>query len=109
MPELFPHVLNVISGDADALAGPVRAAMASLGAAGDIQWLSPERAFDIAFLGTPENVCAAAREAAKGIKADINAVASGHRRKQLLIADMDFDHHHGRVPGRTRRHGGAEA
>lgn len=89
MPELFPHVLNVISGDADALAGPVRAAMATLGAAGDIQWLSPERAFDIAFLGTPENVCAAAREAAKGIKADINAVASGHRRKQLLIADMD--------------------
>ena len=89
MPELFSHVLNVISADADALAGPVRAAVASLGAAGDIAWLSPERAFDIPFLGTPDNVCAAARETAKGLKADINAVSSAHRRKQLLIADMD--------------------
>ncbi len=89
MPELFSHVLNVISADADALAGPVRAAVASLGAAGEIAWLSAERAFDIPFLGTPENICAAARETAKGLEADINAVASAHRRKQLLIADMD--------------------
>lgn len=89
VPELFPHVLNVISNDADALAGPVRAAVASLGAADEIHWLANERAFDIPFLGAPEAVCIAAREAAKGAKADINAVATAHRRKQLLIADMD--------------------
>jgi len=89
VPELFPHVLNVISADADALAGPVRAAVASLGAADEIRWLSPAKAFDIAFLGTPERIAAAAREAAKGLAADINVVASAHRRKALLIADMD--------------------
>jgi phosphoserine phosphatase len=89
VPELFPHVLNVISADAHALAGPVRAAVASLGAAEDIHWLSPERAFDIPFLGTPEKVCAAARAAAEGLEADINVVESAHRRKALLIADMD--------------------
>ena len=37
----------------------------------------------------PKRVCIAAREAAKGAKADINVVATAHRRKQLLIADMD--------------------
>jgi len=89
VPELFPHVLNVISADADALAGPVRAAVASLGAADEIRWLSPARAFDIAFLGTPERVAAAAREAATGLAADINVVATAYRRKALLIADMD--------------------
>ncbi|MBU6444765.1 MAG: phosphoserine phosphatase SerB [Alphaproteobacteria bacterium] len=89
MPEPFPHALNVISADADALAGPVRAAVASLGAADEIRWLSPTRAFDIAFLGTPERVAAAARAAATGLAADINVVASAFRRKRLLIADMD--------------------
>ncbi len=89
MPELFPHVLNVISADADALAGPVRAAVASLGAADEIRWLSAGRAFDIAFLGTPQRVAKAARAAATGLAADINVVASAHRRKKLLIADMD--------------------
>ena len=89
VPEPFPHVLNVISADADALAGPVRAAVASLGAADEIRWLSPTRAFDIAFLGTPERVAAAARAAATGLAADINVVASAFRRKRLLIADMD--------------------
>lgn len=89
MAELFPHVLNVISVDADALAGPLRAAVASLGAADEIRWLSPERAFDIPFLGEPAKVRAAARAAAAGIAADVNVVANRHRRKRLLIADMD--------------------
>ena len=87
--ELFPHVLNVIAADADALAGPIRAAVAANGAADEIRWLSNERAFDIPFLGTPESICAAAREVAGGLSADINVVASAHRRKKLLIADMD--------------------
>lgn len=89
MTELFPNVLNVVSAEADALAGPLRAAAASLGAAGEIRWLSPERAFDIPFMGEPGKVCAAARAAAAGLAADINAVATEQRRKRLLIADMD--------------------
>lgn len=89
MIELFPNVLNVVSAEADALAGPLRAATASLGAAGEIRWLSPERAFDIPFMGEAGKVCAAARAAAAGLAADINAVATEQRRKQLLIADMD--------------------
>ncbi len=89
MAELFPFVLNLISADADALAGPIRAAVASLGAADEIRWLSSARAFDIAFLGTPERVAEAARAVARNIAADINVVASAHRRKSLLIADMD--------------------
>ncbi|MDE2353138.1 MAG: phosphoserine phosphatase SerB [Alphaproteobacteria bacterium] len=82
-------MLNVISADAGALAGPVRAAVASLGAADEIRWLSPGRAFDLAFLGTPERVAEAVRAAATGLAADINVVTSAHRRKKLLIADMD--------------------
>jgi phosphoserine phosphatase len=87
--DIFPHVLNVVSADADALAGPVRAAAASLGAAGDIGWLSPERAFDVPVMGEPGRVCDAAREAAKGLTADINVLPAAQRRKRLLIADMD--------------------
>jgi phosphoserine phosphatase len=89
VPDLFPHVLNVISEDADALAGAIRAAVAEHGAAEEIHWLAPERAFDIPFLGHAEAACIAAREAASGAKADINVVATEHRRKNLLIADMD--------------------
>lgn len=89
MPELFPHVLNAIARDADALAGPVRAAVATHGAAGEIRWLARERAFDVPFLGKPDAVCAAARAAAQGIAADINVVSAQGRRKKLLVADMD--------------------
>src|SRR5438045_3170295 len=89
MPEPFPFVLNVISDEAAALAGPLRAAVAEHGAAGEIAWLSPERAFDIPILGEPPAVLAAARAVASSIAADINVVASANRRKKLLIADMD--------------------
>lgn len=89
MAEIFSHVLNVISPDADLLAGPMRAAAASHGAAAEIHWLAHERAFDIPFMGTPEIVCAAARAAAKGLAADVNAVSAVERRKRLLVADMD--------------------
>lgn len=89
MADVFPFVLNVVSPDADELAGPLRAAVAGHGAAGEIAWLSKERAFDIPFGGDPVFVREAARLAAKHVAADINVVASARRRKRLLIADMD--------------------
>jgi phosphoserine phosphatase len=89
MPEPFPYVLNVISGEADALAGPLRAAVAGHGAAGEVSWLAPEHALDIPFLDRPAEVLAAARAAASGIAADVNVVPAAKRRKKLLIADMD--------------------
>jgi phosphoserine phosphatase len=90
MPEPFPHILNVISPDADALAGPLRAVAAEHGAAaGEVAWLAPARAFDIAFLDRRAEVLVAAREAAAGIAADINVLPAANRRKRLLIADME--------------------
>ncbi len=89
MPEPFPYVLNVISSEADALAGPLRAAVAVHTAAGDVSWLAPERAFDIPFLDRPAEVVVAARATAARIPADINMVPAANRRKKLLIADMD--------------------
>lgn len=87
--EEFPFILNVVSAEADALAGPLRAAVAAHGATGEIAWLSPERAFDIPFIGEPAEVRTAARTVAGNIAADINVVATAHRRKKLLVADMD--------------------
>ncbi|HUJ03074.1 MAG TPA: phosphoserine phosphatase SerB [Rhizomicrobium sp.] len=89
MPETFPFVLNVVSPDADELAGPMRAAAAEHGAAGEIAWLSNERVFDIPFGGDPVFVREGARLAARHVAADINVVASANRRKKLLVADMD--------------------
>jgi phosphoserine phosphatase len=89
MPEPFPFVLNVVSEDADALAGPLRAAAAKHGAAGEIRWLSPDRAFDLPFLDQPDAVLAAARAGLGEARADINVVPSANRRKTLLIADME--------------------
>ncbi len=89
MPEDFPFVLNVVSPDADELAGPLRAAAAQHGAAGEIAWLSPNRAFDIPFGGEPVLVRETAQMAARHVAADINVVTAANRRKRLLIADMD--------------------
>jgi phosphoserine phosphatase len=90
MAGLFPYILNVISGEADGLSGPLRALAAEHGAAaGEIAWLSPERAFDLPFLDHPERVLAAARESAGGLAADINAMLAANRRKKLLVADME--------------------
>jgi phosphoserine phosphatase len=90
MPEPFPFVLNVISPEADALAGPLRALAAEHEAAmGEIAWLAPGRAFDIPFLDHAENVLTAARALAVEVAADINVVPAENRRKKLLIADMD--------------------
>lgn len=90
MPQPFPFVLNVISAEADALAGPLRALAAEHGAAaGEIAWLAPARAFDIPFLDRPAEVLAAARAEAGALPADINVVPVANRRKKLLIADME--------------------
>jgi phosphoserine phosphatase len=91
MAELFPHVLNVIAAHRDAAerAAEIRAAVASTGAAGEIDWLAPFHAFDIPFLGDPKKTLVAARAAAAGAPLDINAIAAEGRRKRLLVADMD--------------------
>ena len=89
MADPFPFVLNVVSADADALAGPLRAAAAKHGAVVEIDWLSQDYAFDLPFLGEPEAVLAAARAAAEGASADINVVPAANRRKKLLISDME--------------------
>jgi phosphoserine phosphatase len=89
MADPFPTVLNVVSEDADALAGPLRAAAARHGAAGEIDWLSQDYAFDLPFLDEPEAVLAAARSLAGEARADINVVPSANRRKKLLISDME--------------------
>ena len=90
MPDIFPHILNVISGEADALAGPLRALTSEYGGTvGEVSWLSPDRAFDLPFLDQPHRVLAAARERARSLGADINVVPAENRRKKLLTADME--------------------
>lgn len=85
----FPRVLNVISQEADALAAPIRAAVAKHGAAGEVEWLAENYAFDIAFMGDGGLALADAKAVAEGAAADINVVKQDCRRKRLLIADMD--------------------
>jgi phosphoserine phosphatase len=90
MPEPFLHVLNVVSPEADALAGRSRAVAAKHGGAtGEVEWLLPDRAFDVPFLDNPQAVLAAARAMATEAVADINVVSAANRGKKLLIADME--------------------
>jgi phosphoserine phosphatase len=56
----------------------------------EIEWLSPDKAFDIAFDGDANAVRAALRESVRAEwLLDINIVSAANRRKKLLIADMD--------------------
>ena len=71
-------VLNVIGRDC------VRVA-----SGGDITWLKRGFAFDQPFEGEPSAALQKAREAAGDAPLDINIVAVAHRRKKLLVADMD--------------------
>lgn len=91
MPEIFANILNVIvpDGSGVTIAPLVRAGVAAHGAADEIVWLSQGHAFDIAFLGEPGAVKAAARVAAEGTACDINVLPAEGRRKKLLVADMD--------------------
>jgi phosphoserine phosphatase len=83
--------LNVIvpDGSGEVIAPLVRAAVAAHGATEDVVWHSHGRAFDVAFLGDASVVRAAAVAAVAGTACDINIVSAGHRRKKLLVADMD--------------------
>jgi len=74
----FSHVLNVIADDAPDAA-------LRLKDIGPAIWLSPGRAFDIAFDGDPD-VLSQARSWCGG---DVNALALRGRCKKLLVADMD--------------------
>ena len=88
MADFFPHVLNVVAPRRDAAgkAAEIRAAVASTGAAGEIDWLAPFHAFDIPFFGEPRKTLTAARVASGGVLLDINAFPANGRRKRLLIA-----------------------
>jgi phosphoserine phosphatase len=85
-------VLNVAAGVAS-LATRARAifgACAGAASASEIDWLKPEKAFDIAFAGDPDAVRAALRETVLDEwLLDVNVISAKNRRKKLLIADMD--------------------
>jgi phosphoserine phosphatase len=85
--DLYPHVLNVISHQAELLAPRICTSLA--GSAGELQWLSERYAFDLPFRGELSGVRAQAEKAASGLDADINVVSFERRRKKLLVADMD--------------------
>jgi phosphoserine phosphatase len=71
-------VLNVIGRDCTRVAG-----------GRDVVWLKRGFAFDMPFDGEPSAAFKAAHEAAGDTPLDINIVATAHRRKKLLVADMD--------------------
>jgi phosphoserine phosphatase len=82
-------ILNVVANGtlSKATAEAVRDAAARHGQAGDVSWLSEERAFDIPIDGPPAEILGAARAAFPAL--DINVVPAANRRKTLLVADMD--------------------
>jgi phosphoserine phosphatase len=86
-------VLNVAAGAASLGAERARAiheASANAAKLGDIDWLAPNKAFDIGFEGDADAVRAVLREAVRDEwLLDINIVRTANRRKRLLIADMD--------------------
>ncbi len=77
----YPHVLNVIAGNAGDLAKELRWLGAPI-------WLCDGYAFDIPFAEEPRATLDRARATADRM-ADINVVGSERRRKKLLVADMD--------------------
>ena len=91
MPAPFSYVLNVVAADRQAalIAAEVRAAVAAVSAAGEIDWLSDFHAFDIPFVAHPEKTLHDARNAVRGRAIDVNAVPALGRKKKLLVADMD--------------------
>jgi phosphoserine phosphatase len=58
-------------------------------AIGEATWLSDGHAFDIPIPGDPRMALQEARNAAAGAAADVNVVATTHRRKTLLVSDME--------------------
>jgi phosphoserine phosphatase len=86
-------VLNVAAGAAplaDAHARAIHGACVQAAQPQDIDWLAPNKAFDIAFAGDPDAVRAALRLIVRDEwLLDVNVVPARNRRKKLLIADMD--------------------
>ena len=84
------YVLTLIGNKATPLSSThVDAARSALPAPGAANWLAADMACDIPFDGDPAAAEAAAREALKGAKIDLSAQPAEHRRKRLLVADMD--------------------
>jgi len=75
-------LLNVISPEAASLAARLRPL-------GPPDWLCEAYAFDLPLEGDAQAARAFARDAAKGMTADINVVPRANRRKTLLAADME--------------------
>ena len=86
-------MLNVAAGAASLSGEQARAiheACNRTAKADDVDWLAPDRSFDIALEGEPDAVRAALREAVRDEwLLDLNLVPAANRRKKLLIADMD--------------------
>ena len=86
-------MVNVVAGSAAfgaERAGAIHSACTRAAEAGDIDWLAPEKAIDIAFTGDPDAVRAALRETVRDEwLLDVNVLPAANRRKKLLIADMD--------------------
>ena len=55
----------------------------------EVTWLKRGFAFDLPFDGEPSAMLHTAKTAAGDAALDINIVAAAHRRKKLLVADMD--------------------
>jgi phosphoserine phosphatase len=92
--ETLPFVLSVIAGPRAIDADSARAIHAACAAAATdtapILWLADRHAFDIGFAGDPDAVRGVLRACIQDTwLLDANIVASAHRRKALLIADMD--------------------
>jgi len=88
----FPFVLNVAAGPEPIKPSTAEAIAAAVGTtveASAIDWLSPDRAFDISFDGDPDSVHAALRDLRQESLLDINILPAANRYKKLLIADMD--------------------
>ena len=90
------YVLTLIGNPADnaldaAVADKIGAAMARAGAMTvAMDWLSKQRAVDIAFDDlSPVRALAAAREIIGDLPIDLHAQVTAERRKHMLVADMD--------------------
>ena len=84
------HVLVLIADPAkadlhDSTVAAVRAAVA----ADAVTWLAPGIACEFAIGGDPQGVAEAARESLGRAPIDIAVVPTAHRRKRLLVADME--------------------
>ena len=89
------YVLSLIAAEskaalgADAIDRARRALDDASAEHGETDWLSPGEACDIRFEGDATAVLAAARAALSDRPLDVNVVGDAHRRKKLLVADMD--------------------